>query len=205
LYAKEFINSKIYKDWRNFEFWQNVFVFFTKENANPATISNLIDYINGCRLRQGSNFSLKGRTLASMENGMRRWHEDLYAERQRYYYKDIYWEGKNIRDFEMEREEKKYIIKQLISSAELAEESKNLHHCVYSYSGLCENGVASIWSLRIVKEDGSLVERLVTIEERECRLVQIKGSYNRLPNIKEMSIIREWAKSEGLKILLNYF
>jgi hypothetical protein len=59
-------------------FWREVARFFCTHPTTVEEIDDLRDYLEDCR-RRNPEFSLKGRTLASLGRQMREWHRDLEA------------------------------------------------------------------------------------------------------------------------------
>jgi hypothetical protein len=59
-------------------FWREVVRFFCAHPATVEEMDDLRDYLADCRQRE-PGFSLKGRTLASLNRQMRCWHRDLEA------------------------------------------------------------------------------------------------------------------------------
>ena len=76
-----------------------------------------------------------------------------------------------------------------------------MRHCVASYESSCVFGRSSIWSLSLERSDGRR-KRVLTIEVSNQRktICQVRGKANRLPNHKELELIKRWAKQEQLGI-----
>lgn len=77
---------------------------------------------------------------------------------------------------------------ELLTSRELSDEGRTLHHCVAGYAHACQAGRAAIFS---VQRNGT---RILTIEVRpEPRaLVQVRGLCNRAPSSEERTVVDEW-------------
>ena len=220
--ALRIAHSKIARTMRrHLAFWREVAQFFCANPAPVETMDDLHDYLVACH-RRDSRYSLKGRTLVSLERQMREWHRDLAAihrieaARQRALAARARaegrhaapdggrWEGAALGDWswkpnakDARRSREEYAIRQLRSAEELVSETRAMRHCVSTYAAKCINGQASIWSLRRV--GNGKPERLLTIElDRQNRAVQVRGFANRLPLPDEERILVRWAKARGV-------
>jgi hypothetical protein len=149
------------------------------------------------------NFSMKGRTAASLIRQVERWHGQLGRGSVK---EVLYWEKSGIHDFveyqgsTRGEEAEAWIIRELLNSQELFQEGRELKHCVSSYSHTCYEGVNSIWSLERVK-DGEKRKKITIQVINKAKLVsQTRGLQNRYPTEQEKLIIRKWAQQEGLEI-----
>ncbi len=190
-------------------FWREVIHFFC-ENKNSIPLSemnDLIDYLLHAQ-QVTPDYSLKGRTLASLRKNARDWHWELSRVKRM---GDAKWEPIQIPDesFKLPRDESvTWHMKQIVSSKELAAEGTSMHHCVYSYQRWCIEGSRAIWSLqRSVQKKGwhSTTDRCLTIEMNveTGALVQIRGYANRLPDAEEMAAVRHWASKHCLRLGRN--
>lgn len=206
-------------------YWRDAVRFFC---ANPTTgerIDDLVDFL--ADRRRNPAFSLKGRTLASLERQMREWHRDVEAiarieEMRRRVERaqarargqavpdatatGATWPGAAIADWSWspsikdggKREE--YVVKQLRKAAELVEETRAMQHCVATYAAKCIAGYCSIWSLSRRSNGGS--QRLLTIElDSQRRAVQVRGFANRPAHPDERKLLERWGKARGIDLL----
>jgi hypothetical protein len=204
-------------------FWREVARFFC---AHPTTaveeMDDLRDYLVACH-RRNPEFSLKGRSLASLGRQMREWHRDLEAiariEAARHGAEAVRnrargatpgpepssgnWPGATIADWSwspsstVRSKREEYVVAQLCTAADLVAETRAMRHCVASYAAKCMAGNASIWSLRRRAADDT--HRLLTIElDRQCRAIQVRGFANRTPHAEERKILERWAKARGV-------
>lgn len=179
-------------------FWDTAIRWFCDNPMlDTAQVGPLMDYIYHC-LAENPDFSMKGRSVVAMLNGMHEWHDTLSKirrlkgvefkpagfEEARWAYKTT---DKPARD--------EWTITEILSSKELAAEGTALRHCVYSYARSIAEGRCSIWSVR--KND----ERMITVEvnNRTREIWQARGFCNRLPKPFEESVIRRWAALNNLK------
>jgi len=150
------------------------------------------------------NFTMTGRTVDTLMAQMERWHRQLGKEKKG---GKRQWEhNKSIRDFELIEGKKEntriWKIEELLSSNELTEEGRYMRHCVASYSGSCESGACSIWSLSLENFDGR--KKMISIEvDRSKQICQMRGKNNRTPDDKEKRIIQRWCTSEGLRMRVH--
>ena len=207
-------------------FWREVVRFFCAHPTTVEEMDDLRDYIADCHARN-PEFSLKGRTLASLCRQMRQWHRDLEAiqrievarhraeaararARGRVLVPEANgggnWPGAAIADWSWSpaakdhsrREE--YRVIQLRTAADLVAETRAMHHCVASYAAKCIAGNASIWSLRC--RAAGQTERLLTIElDRQNRAIQVRGFANRPPRTEERKLLERWARARGIDLL----
>ncbi|QDZ03028.1 hypothetical protein FQ775_23130 [Nitratireductor mangrovi] len=219
--ALRIARSKIaYKPRRQLAFWREVVQFFAAHPAPIETIDDLVDYLSACR-RRDRHYSVKGRTLASLERQMHEWHRDLAtiqrieAARRRALQARARagmpaepeggrWAGSGLADWswkpsakEPRARREEYVVRQLSSAAELVAETRAMRHCVSTYAAKCIAGSASIWSL--ARRGAGKAERLLTIElDRHDRIVQVRGFANRPALPDEQKVIMRWAKARGV-------
>jgi len=206
-------------------FWREVVRFFCARPTAVEEMDDLRDYLADCYLRN-AEYSLKGRTLASLGRQMHEWHRDLEAiarieaARRR---ADAAragargralreasgggsWRGAAIADWSWTPAAKDhstreaYLVIQLRTAADLVAETRAMHHCVASYADKCIAGQASIWSLR--RRAAGNTERLLTIEiDRHYRAIQVRGFANRTARPEERKLLERWAKARGIDLL----
>ena len=150
------------------------------------------------RSNNNDNFSLKGRTLASVMLLSETWHT---LSQKSDLGKTTRWEGVQEKIWSVENEKEEFIweIKELKSNIELINEGRKQHHCVGSYVSLCASGRCNIFSLRRYNSK-SLNEHIgsrVTIQLVGNDIGQVYKFLNSLPLDSEKRIIRSWASSMG--------
>jgi hypothetical protein len=202
------------------EFWITV-IHWLIENPlfDPAQVGPLIDYIHRQKFEPQEirvapskwevrppdpDFSLKGRTAASLLRQMQEWHGRLRKEPNR---PDLSWPPSGIGMFEWTEGApesntfRRWTVMELLSRRELFEEGRAMRHCVASYDNSCAFGGTSIWSLGVERIAGRR-KRAVTIEvtNRSKVICQARGKANRLPGEKEMGLLRRWAAQEELAL-----
>ncbi len=203
-------------------FWREVARFFCANPAPVETIDDLCDYLAECHHRD-PDYSLEGRTLASLNRRMREWHHDIAAiERIEAIRRraggraiaggaatstpDQAWSGSPLADWEWTPSSKdakargeRFVVRQLKQAEDLVMESRAMRHCVSTYAGKCIAGLASIWSLRRCTKDR--IDRLLTIEvNKQDEAVQVRGLANRLAHAHERNVLERWAKARGIAL-----
>jgi PcfJ-like protein len=162
-------------------FWKDAARFFARNPASAAAMNDLIDYIAVMK-EADAGFSLKGRTLATLQRRMEQWHRALTKQHA---ICGGVWAGRAQPDIDYEAgsDAKKAIwrFRQIKTGNDLFREGQRMHHCVASYKYRCVNGDVSIWSLTSEFPIGR-VNKGVTLELRkDGAIVQCRGFANRLP------------------------
>lgn len=149
---------------------------------------------------EDSNYSLRGRTILSVENAINNWHESAdYPKNKKLISQE--WYRTTEKDIEIYKNKIKYLFKEIITGEELFLESKKLKHCVFSYIDSCVRGYIAIWSLQ--KAVDSIYQPFITIEVANNRIIQVSGKHNRPINAEENKLIEEWAKSMSYQMELE--
>lgn len=201
-------------------YWREAARFFAVNPVSLEEIDDLCDFLAAKR-RQNGDWTVKGRTLASLRRLMHEWHRDaemiarIEAARRRAAAADGAggssrvarggrWKGSPLANWQWKPSVKKggqprkeYVVAQLVTADSLVAESRAMRHCVWSYASKCIAGNASVWSLRQYA-DGAMT-RLLTIEvDRNNRAVQVRGFANRLARPDEVKVLERWAKARGV-------
>ncbi len=201
------------------DFWITVLQFFI---ANPmldlAHVGPIIDYIEQQRFvsqdvfvapgvveRRGPaqpNFSMKGRTPASLLRQVEAWHRTLAKAEQ----PKAEWPRSGIDGFEfVEGAErggnlKIWTITELLSTKALVAEGRKMKHCVATYAHSCARGVCSIWTLEAETFEGRSKILTVEVQNGTRVICQARGKCNMLPGDKHRGILRRWAERAGLSL-----
>lgn len=220
-------NTRLAENFGDEDFWITVIKFFIDsypflETHQYVPIYDYIQaqkfapfrYIEANGERHGQppqpNFSMKGRDPNTLLLAVQRWHNEMNIERARYNgpnyeIKSAVWKSCGIKGMVLKEDDITYTIMELLTTEELWDEGKAMHHCVSSYSSYCVNGSSAIYSLSAKTEDKNdknnfVVERLVTLEIRPSSkdIVQARKLMNAKPNSEDMRIIKLWANKVGL-------
>jgi PcfJ-like protein len=178
-------------------FWREAARFFARNPASVLEMNDLIDFLN---VRE---YSLTGRTLASLRRAMQEWH---HALRARALVHGRSWTGNPLPDarYEMLGENGPAIwrFRQIKTEEALFREGERMHHCVVSYHNQCLRGATSIWSLTCECPPGNH-NRGLTIELTSVgEIAQCRGFANRAPYASELAIVALWAREHGLRLLV---
>lgn len=98
----------------------------------------------------------------------------------------------------LEYEGKKYSVVLPSSADDIVSEGRRLHHCVGSYVNKIKNNETKIVFMR---DNKTIDVPLITLEVRDGKLTQYRGSCNRQPFANEMEFIREYAEHLDIPIV----
>lgn len=177
----------------NLDFWVQTMVLLHKKGLEAARVMELMDYINTKVFVEQEALDLKHKSLLRLLNEMETWHAELRnlsVLNKAHPYNTL--AKLDIPVFEMEWEQRHYVIKQLRKALDLFHEGRLLSHCVFSYRARCFRGESYIFSLRLKEEDDQETP-LVTIEIVNGEVFQARGKFNRDPKPEEQRIIGAWA------------
>jgi len=184
--------------------FHQLMMFFCSNFIAEDGMTEIYDYvIRFCveeARREGKEYSLKGRTLASIRRGVTEWHHFLHEQSNLCSMK---WapsglQSKFVCHFGDDMNRVTYNFTEITTGKHLAEEGRKMHHCVSSYADDCLKGYSSIWSL--TKQGLIEPKRCLTIEVVENTIVQVSGYANRPARKQERAAVKFWSKNLGLKI-----
>jgi PcfJ-like protein len=216
--AKAVLGSRIATAYKHDEFWVTVIRWLIGHPMlDPRQIGPLIDYIHHQRFEPAPgaapdeepeppepNFSIKGRTPASLLRRMHGWHTDLRKQPEG---DQITWHASGIDGFDwmegtlVSENLRRWTIQEIVTWRDLRGEGGAMRHCVASYMHSCSTGRTSIWSLGLERNEQRR-RRVLTVEVAVDRRVicQARGKANRMPKEKEVNVLRRWAAREGLTL-----
>lgn len=212
--------TRLITDYSHDDFWLNVVRFFIE---NPMLdvmhVNPIVDFIwnhkfanqrvfvdRGVMEEIGPpqpNFNMRGRTPRKLLRQVNDWHRQLGKEAKQGSYE---WEHSDIGDFVLKEQRmdnytpKYWRIRELLSTDELIEEGRAMKHCVSSYSESCFTGKTSIWSMETEDEYGRNNVLTIEVLMAEKLVRQARGKRNRLPSMKEGSMLKRWVRKEQLEI-----
>lgn len=223
--AQRIARSKISRTPRaDLAFWREAARFFTVNPLPIEEIDDLCDHL-AARLEREPHYSLRGRTLVSLQRQMQEWHRDIAmvarieaAQRRaailragdagvRQSKDDGHWAGSPLASWSWRPSERKanargeeFAVVQITKADDLVAESRAMHHCVWTYAEKCIAGQASIWSLR--RTGLGRADRMLTIElDPRNRAVQVRGFANRTARQDELQVLGRWAKARGVTLV----
>jgi hypothetical protein len=186
-----------FHEWRE-AFWETVIRWFINQRMfDYNQVGPIIDFINHERFDIHPNLTMHGRTVDSVIKQMEVWHRILRRSKN---VKNLEWNRCSIEEFTKidgnEKNQKRFELRELLSSRELKAEGSAMCHCVYSYAQSCFSRNVAIFSLK--KNEA----RLATIEVnlRTKQIVQTRAKYNESISVETANIIRMWASRNGLSI-----
>jgi len=209
--ARAIMGTRLAECFDTDEFWQTVIEWFI---AHPTfcrrQIGPMIDYLQHQRFTpqemEGGelgplepNLTMKGRTPESLLRKMNNWHRTLGKSSER---ETSRWAATGIDEFEFlegsteNGTRKVWRIRELLTSRELTAEGRRMKHCVGIYISSCKRGSCSIWTMELDGDKGLTIE----VRNHLRQIVQARGTANRLPTAKELSVLRRWAIEACLTI-----
>jgi hypothetical protein len=213
-------DTRLVRGFKDDSFWLTVIRFFIKNPMlDTAHINPIIDYIWNQKYEpvivfidrgvaeqrppQQPNFSMRGRSAVSLLRAVDEWHRRLGKE---VLAGNLQWKKSEISDFtHLEGQAEKgnmrqWRIRELVNSAELVAEGRQMEHCVSTYASSCHSGQCSIWTMEVETNEG--VEKCVTIEVKhpEDEIRQVRGKRNRFASSDEMQMVRRWASLHNLRV-----
>ncbi|MGA9038964.1 MAG: PcfJ domain-containing protein [Terriglobales bacterium] len=218
--AEAILGSRLATDFSHEEFWTSVIRWLIAvPMLDTGQIGPIVDYIHhqkfepqqsaGAAEGSGSgppqpDFSIQGRTAASILRQIREWHEDLRKAPQK---TQLTWHecGTGQLDWtegsDASGDLRHWTIQEILTRTDLFNEGRTMRHCVASYEHSCVSGLSAIWSMGLERNHGRR-KRVLTVEVAIHRkaVCQVRGKANRLPTEKEMEILRRWAAREGLAV-----
>lgn len=217
--ADSLLGTRVVEHFDDDPFWLSFLRFLVRNPMlDPVHVGPIVDYIwhqrfepqlavadgdGGDQRPPQPNFSMGGRTAASMLQAVENWHRLLGRAIPGGRLK---WKKSTIPNFELraggENSSKKKVwrIRELLSSNELIHEGRELKHCVASYADSCAKGRNSIWSMEFTTDGG--VTKALTIElDNSSRMVrQARGECDRLATPLERDVIFRWAQQADLTV-----
>jgi hypothetical protein len=151
---------------------------------------------------------MKGRTAASLLRQVHDWHRQLAGGTGRDVQdaRRLVWATAGIPGFDRVEGEpgnqRRFVVTELLSSAELLADGRAMRHCVYSYATRCARGHCAIFSLRMDGGTGKGLERRATVEvtPQIKAVVQVRGRFNAEPDPVDQRVLRAWAVAAGLTV-----
>jgi hypothetical protein len=218
--ARAVLGTRLGKMLENEDFWEGVLHFFiNRRSFDLAQVGPVVDFLQHQRFewREGvspdgvfgeqppprPNYSMKGRTVASILWQVEDWHRQLGQDTQQ---PSLSWRHSPYQDFRLvEGSEalgnmRVWTISELLTSRALFLESHAMRHCVATYGKYCARRQTSIWSMQVENQRGR--HRVLTIEVDMAKkmISQARRKCNRLPQPAERQVLECWAAQEGLKV-----
>lgn len=203
------------------DFWRTFLEFLVRFESElaPNDVGPMVDFLQfvrheaveirteaGVLLRHPPqpNFSLKGRTPASLLRLVDNWHEALGRARTA----NLSWEPSRYRPMVFESQQAdpdvaptRWELVELTNSEELRLEGAALRHCVRTYAYACLHNTSRIWSLRRWSSTNKMRSILtIQVDPRTNQVIQARGYRNSAPSPKARSMLLTWARTENLRV-----
>ena len=218
--ARVVVGTRLGKVLENEDFWESVLHFFINHSSlDLAQVGPVVDFLQHQKFewREGvspdgvfgkqpppqPDFSMKGRTVASICRLVQEWHNQLGHDTHQ---PTLSWRRSRFQDFRMvEGSEEQgnmrvWTITELLTSRALLLEGQAMRHCVAAYTERCVRRQTSIWSMEVENQRGR--HRVLTIEvDLPKRTVcQARRKYNQLPQRAEREVMGRWVGEQELKV-----
>jgi hypothetical protein len=218
--ARAVIATRLGEVLENEDFWESVLLFFVKHaSLDLAQVRPVVDFlqhqkfqstdgvsadgISGKEPPPRPDYSIKGRTVASLLRQVEQWHRTLgQAMRQ----PSLSWRHSPISDLRLVQDGEVaanlriWTITELLDSRALFLEGHAMRHCVATYTERCVSRRTSIWSMQMENQKGR--HRVLTIEVNLMTktICQARQKGNRRPQALGRETMERWAIGQGLRI-----
>jgi hypothetical protein len=218
--ARAVIGTRLGKILENEEFWESVLHFFINHPLlDLAQVGPVVDFIQHQKFewREGVSpkgvlskqpppqpeFSIKGRSTASICRMVEDWHKQLGQDMQQ---PSFSWRHSLFKDFRLvegsedQSNMRVWTITELLTSRALFLEGRAMRHCVATFIERCAHRQASIWSMQVENQRGRHRVLTIEVDPTKRRICEARGKCNRLPTTAEREVIEGWAAQEGLTL-----
>jgi hypothetical protein len=218
--ARAVAGTRLGKVLENESFWDSVLHFFVNHRSlHLAEVGPVVDFVQhqkfewrehvspdgtvGNQPPPQPDFSMKGRTAASVRRLVEEWHKQLGRDMRQ---PSLSWPHSRFKDFrlvqrnEAHRDTRVWTITELLTSRALFLEGQAMRHCVATYAASCARRQTSIWSMEVENRHGR--HRVLTIEvDVATRTIrEARRMCNRPPHAPEREVLEQWAALELLNI-----
>lgn len=204
------------------EFWESVIRWLVAQTTlDPGHVGPIVDYVRHQRFATGEDrvgrrreeappaqprFSTRGRTVEAILRAVEQWHGRLARGED---FMPTAWKASGLKPLEFtdgatgSDDETIWTVRELLTSRELLEEGRAMHHCVASYAGLCAQGHSSIWAVESETIAARRKELTLEVRPKSREIVQVRGKCNSAPTGRQQEIVKRWAEAAGLTIALG--
>ena len=200
LNCSKLFELKLNKFIDNIAFWQQavrLYYSFTEIQRNALSIREYVDFIEYKKFDENISYSLKGRTYESIRNAMNEFHT-FGSYQQQVEMQNYQWNSLGLAEIEYHFKNETYLFEELNTGKKLFDESKKMNHCVFSYTLLCLNGHAHIYSIK--KKQNNKFVHWLTIQVAKNEITQYSGPNNRNLTNDEMQLVEFWATNNNLVV-----
>jgi PcfJ-like protein len=218
--ARAVIGTRLGRMLENEDFWESVLLFFVNQpTRDVAQVGPIMEFLQYQKFEEQDHvfsdgvvgklpppcpdYSLKGRSVATVLRQVGQWHQQIGQPVRPY---DLRWRHSPIQDFWLSEGSERlgarrvWTITELLTGRDLLLEGRAMRHCVSTYTSRCARRQTSIWSMRV--ENQSSRDRVLTIEvDLATRTIcQVRGRCNQMPQAREQEVLKQWATEQGLKV-----
>ena len=218
--ARAVVATRLGEALGNEEFWEGVLHFFVNHPPLDAVwVGPVVDFLQHQKFecREGvsaegvfgrqppprPDYSMKGRTIASVLRQVEQWHEQLGNDTAGPL---VAWPHSSVEDFRLvegseERGDMRvWTIAEILDSRALSAEGRAMRHCVATYGGRCARRLTSVWSMRVENRKGHHRVSTIEVDLTTGAVCQARLKCNRMPQANELEIIRRWAGRQSLSV-----
>ena len=187
-------------------FWLDALAWLARRDDRGGTgLIDIFDYLScNCAHRQG--FTFKGRSFAAIARATREWHRELMfarVEETGPYEPSGFEAGSWLARRKSSKggiAESRWTVEEILRGKDLAEEGRQMRHCVAMYGADIASKRCSIWTIRRNGERRLTVE----VDNSSRRVVQAKGLDDRDPLPFERRVLDVWAKKNNFRVRLMW-
>jgi hypothetical protein len=202
------------------EFWESVLLFFINHpSLDLAQVGPVVDFLQHQKFewKEGvspdgvfgkqppprPDYTMKGRTVASILRQVDEWHKQLGRDMNQ---PTLSWRHSPFRDFrlvdgsEALGNMRVWTITELLTSRALFLEGRAMRHCVATYAERCARRQTSIWSMQVEDQRGRHRVLTIEVDMPKRTICQARRKCNPLPRATEREVVERWAALEGLKV-----
>jgi hypothetical protein len=199
LVAEQLAWSKLSEVASSNAFWSTVIRFFAKaKTLDMNQLRRFIEYLEAT-FRGNVNYSLKGRTIKTLERDANEWHEQMQRFRDAHNQAEWPSLGIPLLDWETSTNNKMvtYRTVELLTADALYQEGLDMRHCVAEYVDDCIDGDTSIFSLR--KYDGTAFKKIATlaIDPFNMSIYEAEGNCNTPLTTEAVMALNTW-QAQGI-------
>jgi PcfJ-like protein len=218
--ARAILGSRLGKVLENEEFWESVLHFMVNHpSLDLAQVGPVVDFLQHQKFewREGvsaegvfgklppprPDYTMKGRTVASILRQVEEWHKQLSREPHQ---PSLSWRHSPFRDFRLVEgsetlgDMRVWTISELLTGRALFLEGQAMRHCAATYSERCAKRRTSIWSMQVENQRGRRRVLTIEVDLPKRTICQARRKCNRLPKAVEREVMERWAAQEGLKV-----
>jgi hypothetical protein len=218
--ARAILGSRLGKVLENEKFWESVLHFMVNHpSLDLAQVGPVVDFLQHHKFEWGEgvsaegvfgklppsrpDYTMKGRTVASILRQVEEWHKQLGREPHQ---PSLSWRHSPFRDFRLVEgsealgDMRVWTISELLTGRALFLEGQAMRHCVATYAERCAKRRTSIWSMQVENERGRRRVLTIEVDLPKRTICQARRKCNRLPQVVEREVMERWAAQEGLKV-----